>query len=238
MNVEQRYIDRPDGSKLRLLVVLPKAPKPSATGVLWLHGGGYALGVPEMDLHYARKIQAVTNSVVVMPDYRLSIEAPYPAALSDAYLALKWFKNNAQQLGVNPQQLFVAGDSAGGGLTAALTLYARDQHEIDVAFQMPLYPMIDDQPTESSKNNDAPVWNTYNNRHAWQLYLGSQYGTGYISQYAAPARAVDYRHLPPTYTFVGTIEPFYDETRKYIANLKKKPVYRPASTFTLVVSTR
>ena len=95
MNVEQRYIDRPDGSKLRLLVVLPKAPKPSATGVLWLHGGGYALGVPEMDLHYARKIQAVTNSVVVMPDYRLSIEAPYPAALSDAYLALKWFKNNA-----------------------------------------------------------------------------------------------------------------------------------------------
>lgn len=162
-----------------------------------------------------------------MPDYRLSIEEPYPAALNDAYLALKWLHDNTDQLGVNPQQLCVVGDSAGGGLTAALTLYARDQHEVNIAFQSPMYPMLDDRPTASSANNDAPVWNTNNNQNAWKLYLGNDYGTHYVSQYAAPARAVDYRNLPPTYTFVGTIEPFYDETLTYIDHLKKAGV--PAS---------
>lgn len=81
--VEQRYITRPDGTRLRLLVVLPQDEASTATAVLWLHGGGYAIEVPELELDYARKIQQAINAVVVMPDYRLSIEAPFPAALND-----------------------------------------------------------------------------------------------------------------------------------------------------------
>ncbi|WP_202813290.1 alpha/beta hydrolase [Lacticaseibacillus camelliae] len=220
MNVTEHWAQRPDGSRLRIIVAQPMQPKPLATGVLWLHGGGYAMEIPEIDLSYARHVQAVSNAVVVMPDYRLSTEAPYPAALDDAYLALRWMNDHHAALGINPEQLFVAGESAGGGLTAALTLYARDQGEIPIAFQMPLYPMLDDRPTASSAENDAPIWNTKSNANAWRLYLGAAYRTDHVSPYAAPARATDYRNLPPTYTFVGTIEPFYQETLTYIKHLQ------------------
>ncbi|WP_010490201.1 alpha/beta hydrolase [Lacticaseibacillus zeae] len=224
LNVKQVFIQRPDNSKMRILIVSPVSPKPLATGVLWLHGGGYAVGLPETDLHYARKIQNISNSVVVMPDYRRSTEAPFPAALADAYLTLVWLKEHATALGVNPLQLFVGGESAGGGLTAALTLYARDQNQIKIAFQMPLYPMLDDQPTPSSLHNDAPVWDERSNVNAWKLYLGNDYGHENVSEYAAPARAKSYENLPPTYTFIGTIEPFYQETLTYIFALRKAGV--------------
>lgn len=220
MQVDEHLTPRPDGSQLRIVVARSLRPQPFATGVLWLHGGGYAMEIPEMDLSYARKVQVVSNSVVVMPDYRLTTDAPYPAALDDAYLALKWMLDNCESLGINPQQLVVAGESAGGGLTAALTLYARDKGEIPIAFQMPLYPMLDDRPTTSSADNDAPVWNSASNRNAWQMYLGADYRTDKVPPYAAPARATDYSNLPPTYTFVGDIEPFYQETLTYIENLQ------------------
>ena len=112
----------------------------------------------------------------------------------------------------------VGGVSAGGGLTAALCMYARDKGEVNVSYQMPLYPMLDDRETESSKNNTAPIWNTKKNRKAWKLYLGE---LEEAPVYAAPARQTDYTNLPPAYTFVGDIEPFKDETITFIDNLKK-----------------
>lgn len=220
LNVEQTVIPRPDGSPLRLVVARPQTPKPLATGVLWLHGGGYLVGLPESDFSFMRDILAATNAVIVAPDYRRSSTAPFPAALNDAYLALQWLHGSAAALGVNPNQLFVGGESAGGGLAAALSFYARDQHEIPIAFQTPLYPMLDDRPTASSRDNDAPIWDTVNNQAAWQKYLGDLYGTADISPYAAPARATSFAGLPPTYSYVGSIEPFYAETLTYIKNLR------------------
>ena len=118
----------------------------------------------------------------------------------------------------------VGGESAGGGLTTALSLYARDKGEVNIAFQMPLYPMIDDRMiTESARNNNAPVWNSNLNERAWKLYLGELYGKD-VPMYAAAARATDYKNLPPTVTFVGDLEPFRDETIEYVENLKKAGV--------------
>ena len=114
----------------------------------------------------------------------------------------------------------VGGESAGGGLTAALCMYARDKGEINIAYQMPLYPMIDNEDTESSKDNHAPIWNTKKNHSAWKLYLRGLEGEE-VPAYAAPARQTDYSNLPPAYTFVGDIEPFYCETLTYIENLQK-----------------
>lgn len=222
MRVEQRFIPRVNGDKMRILACYPKTVKPNATGVLWIHGGGYALGIPEQDLGYAKKIVDSTNSVVVLPDYTRSVDKPYPAALEDCYAALLWLKNNSRDLGVNENKLFVAGESAGGGLTAALSLYARDKKEVNIAFQMPLYPMLDCRMTSNSmKDNDAPVWDTAANETAWKLYLGDLYGKGDIPCYASPSLADRYVGLPPAYTFVGDIEPFYDETLEYIENLKR-----------------
>ncbi len=133
-------------------------------------------------------------------------------------------KNHAEELGIRPDQLMVGGESAGGGLTAALCLYARDKDEVKISFQMPLYPMIDDRMiTESAKENNAPVLNSRMNELAWKLYLGELFGKD-VPYYAAPARATDYRNLPPAVTFVGDLEPFRDETIQYVENLRKAGV--------------
>jgi acetyl esterase/lipase len=204
-----RWATRRDGSPLRLLVVRPAVPREGVAGVLWIHGGGYAIGTPERSLATARRLVAAANCVVVLPDHRLSPEAPYPAALHDCYDALLWLRDHAGELGVADDQLVVGGESAGGGLTAAVTLLARDRGEVAVAVQVPLYPMIDDRPTASSRANATPVWNTNNDDTAWDLYLGDLRG-GDVPAYAAPARATDLAGLPPTLTSVGDVEPFHD----------------------------
>ena len=139
--------------------------------MLWIHGGGYAIGTPEQSRATARRLVAATDCVVALPDYRLSTQAPCPAALHDRYDALLWLRDHADELGIASDQLVVGGDSAGGGLTAAVTLLARDRGEVAVAFQVPLYPMIDDRPTASSCDDDAPVWNTAIDEAAWDLHL-------------------------------------------------------------------
>lgn len=221
----KEWIPRKDGSKMRICIFKPLTPKENVPGVLWLHGGGYALGVPEQGAAMAKRLIDASDCVVIAPDYRLSVEAPYPAALEDSYDALLWMKNHAKELGIRDNQLIVGGDSAGGGLTAALTLYARDKGEVSVAFQMPLYPMLDDRMTsESAKDNNAPVWNSKSNYNGWKLYLGKLFGTQDVPCYAAPARAENYSNLPPTATFVGELEAFRDETIQYVENLRKAGV--------------
>jgi hypothetical protein len=92
-----------------------------------------------------------------------------------------------------------------------------------VAFQMPLYPMIDDRGTASSRDNATPVWNTTTDNAAWDLYLGHLRG-GDEPAYAAPARAADLAGLPPTLTFVGDIEPFHDEVVDWCQRLQSAGV--------------
>lgn len=217
---EQIKIPRADGSELRLCVYSPRKREGKMPGLLWIHGGGYAMGIPEQDHGFVRSFVGATGCVMVVPDYKKSLYAPFPAALEDCYLALLWLKENGKKYGMRRDKIFVGGNSAGGGMTAALTLYARDRGEVNIAFQMPLYPMLDDRPTETSKNNDAPVWNTKSNIAAWKLYLGGDYGTDRVSKYAAPARETDFSGLPPTLTFIGSIDPFLAETKSYVEALR------------------
>ncbi|WP_218025196.1 alpha/beta hydrolase [Nocardia jejuensis] len=221
MRVRRFRIERGDGTRLRILVYSPRQPVSDATGVLWLHGGGYFLGRPEQDVAVYRRMVRETGCVILAPDYRRSVDEPYPAALDDCYTALIWMRDNASGLGLRLDQLVVAGESAGGGLTAALTLLARDRGEVNIAFQMPIYPMIDDRVcTASSRDNDAPLLDTATLVAAWKMYLRDLHGTQRVPIYAAPARAVDLRGLPPTFTYVGELEPFRDETLAYVDGLR------------------
>lgn len=225
INYKQEFIKRDDGSNLRVCIYTPKVRKENVPGLLWIHGGGYGLGIPEQDFIFIRDFVEASGCVVVAPDYTNSMTAPYPAALNDCYLALKWLKDNGKRYGMRSDQIFVGGDSAGGGLCAAVSLLARDRGDVNIAFQMPLYPMIDDRMiTPSSQNNNAPIWNSKSNELGWKLYLDDLYGTDRVPKYAAPARETDYRDLPPTLTYVGDIEPFTDETVEYVNNLRKAGV--------------
>ena len=214
---EEKAIVRSDGSILRILVVrCEDGEEENATGLLWLHDGGFAYGVPEQESLLVDMFCGDGSCVAVLPDYTKSIEAPYPAALEDCYRVLLWMKNN-------PDQIFVGGSGSGGGLTAALCLRARDMKDVHIAFQMPISPMLDDRmESESAKENNAPVWDSRKNRAAWDLYLRDM--TEEIPVYAAPGRETDLSGMPPACSIVGDLEPVKDETVLYFARMKKEDV--------------
>ena len=209
---------------MQLLILSPKyKPTQKRPGVLWIHGGGYIVGMPGMvHMSRARDLVCKYGAIVVSPSYRLAGRAPYPAALEDCHCALMYLNEHADELGVRDDQIMVGGESAGGGLAAALCMYEKDIGGVNIAFQMPLYPMIDDRDTATSRDNHAPVWNTRRNHFAWKRYLRGLDGD--VPAYAAPARRSDYSGLPPAYTFVSTAEPFYAETMAFIDNLRRAGV--------------
>ncbi len=209
-----------EGRKRSVIVMSPGQRTKDAPGVLWIHGGGYISGLKEM-VYMSRAVDLVKKygAVVVSPSYTLSPFKPYPAAINDCYEALLWMKDNAEALGIRKDQIMVGGESAGGGLCAALCMMARDKGEVKVAYQMPLYPMLDNFDTESSKNNHGRMWNTRLNHLGWRLYLRKD-AKKEVSPYASPSRQTDYKGLPPCYTFVSDGEPFYCETLKFVEDLK------------------
>ncbi|MDD4011284.1 MAG: alpha/beta hydrolase [Sphaerochaetaceae bacterium] len=203
---------------LRLCIFSPKHPVSPGPGVLWIHGGGYAMGVPEQEA-YIYELFTSLGCTVVAPDYTLSTKAPYPRAIDDCFSALKWMRDNAAGLNIRADQLFVAGASAGGGLAAALCIKARSL--IPIAFQIPLYPMLDDR---NDRPNDAPVWNSRSNKVAWDMYLGKGHESRPLSPEASPSRLKDFSGLPPALTFIGDIEPFCQETVDYFDRLEQAGV--------------
>lgn len=225
LKYEQIFLNRGDGSRLRICVYSPLEKKENVPGLLWMHGGGYSFGIPEQDDFYIKRFVERSGCVVVSPDYRLSIDTPYPAALIDCYRALLWLKKYGHKYGMRDDQIMIGGTSAGGGLALAVSLYARDRKKVSIAFQMPIYPMIDDRTiTESSVGNDDPLWNMHSNKIGWKLYLGELYGMTEIPYYAAPGRTDEVWGLPPTLSYVGSLDPFRDETIRFIKNLKKNEI--------------
>lgn len=193
-------------------------------GVLWLHGGGFVMGGPTMiAMTIARKILNTLNCVMVVPDYTLAWKAPYPAAIDDCWATLLWMKEHTSELGITAPKFVVAGESAGGGLTAGLTLYARDHGFEDIGLQLPLYPMIDCLPTETNVDNDAPNWDSVANDLAWRMYLGEEPSED-VEPYASPSRETNYEGLPRTITLVGSVEPFNAEVKTYVENLRNAGV--------------
>ena len=138
--------------------------------VLWIHGGGFVLGGPNMmPMTFAKKLLDTFNCILLMPDYSLTWKAPHPAQIEECWASLLWLRDHANDYGVTKEKLIVGGESAGGGLTAALCLYARDHGSRDIGLQIPLYPMLDCLPTKTNCDNDAPVWNSVANDIAWAL---------------------------------------------------------------------
>ena len=217
--------------RIRIIRTAGEPPEKSP-GVLWIHGGGYQSG-SSRDVYVTRALSLAVKfgAVVVSPDYRLSRKHPYPAGLHDCYAALLYMKEHAEELGIRDDQIMVGGESAGGGMAAALCMLAKDIGSVNIAFQMPLYPMLDDRDTETSRDNHAPNWNTKRNHKAWKRYLRDAWGTDLVSPYAAPARREDVSGLPPCYTYVGAIEPFCRETVDYVERLKQAGIEAEADVY-------
>lgn len=189
--------------------------------LLYIHGGGMVLGSVEQSDALAQRLSAAAGCLVASVEYRLAPEHPFPAPLEDCYAALRWLRARAGDLGVDPARIAVGGGSAGGGLAAGLALLARDRGEVPVAFQLLIYPMIDDRNDTPASHaiTDPRVWSRDKNLRGWRAYLGAAPGDDGISPYAAPARATDLAGLPPAYIMVGTLDLFVDEDIAYAQRL-------------------
>ncbi|WP_435549486.1 alpha/beta hydrolase [Desulfobacterium sp. N47] len=120
VSASEHFITGPDGnSNLRLKIYQPKVREQILPGVLFIHGGGFIIGSPEVEEALCYRYAGEINCVVVSPDYRLAPENPFPAGLEDCYAALKWFSQSSSELKVDASRIAVPGGSAGGGLTAS-----------------------------------------------------------------------------------------------------------------------
>ena len=189
-------------------------------GFLWIHGGGYVVGDLELDDPLCRQLTLAGECVVVSVNYRLAPEHPYPIPLEDCYVALKWMAAQ-DELQIDQFRICVGGASAGGGLSAALALLARDRGEIKLAWQLLLYPMIDDRNTElpSETVPNTLVWTRESNYWGWRAYLGHDPGTKDVESYASPARVENLEGVAPAFIGTGDLDLFAEESFYYAAKL-------------------
>ena len=214
------FIPQDNAPDVRCLLYIPDdRTEASGPGYLHIHGGGYIIGSPEgsdtQNLLLAYEIGAVIISV----DYRLAPENPIPAPLDDCYAALGWFHENSEELGIDRARIGIGGESAGGGLAAALAIKARDEGKYQVCWQSLTYPMLDDR-TGDDKNPGDPlvgefVWTREFNQYAWNSYLAD----AKREAPQAPGRLEDFKGLPPTWMFTASLDLFRDENIDYAQRL-------------------
>lgn len=218
VTVEDHMAPGPEGAPDVMVRTYRPASLPTgAPALYWIHGGGMVLGSVEMNDPYCAGIADELNVLVASVEYRLAPEHPFPAPIEDCYAGLRWFASSADELGVDRSRIAIGGGSAGGGLAAGLALVARDRAEVDVCFQMLVYPMLDDRNATRSSHaiTDSRVWNRAANLAGWDAYLSGNAGGDDVSPYAAPSRADDLTGLPPAYINVGTLDLFLDEDIAY-----------------------
>ena len=220
--VTQRDIPVRGGAPNVSAFVINAKPGTARPAILHTHGGGYVFGDAASEVASRQDLAADLDCVVVTVDYRLAPEARYGASIEENYAALKWLFDNAAMLGVDRSRIAVMGESAGGGHAALLALTARDRREVPLAFQLLVYPMLDDR-TGSSRmpppHRGRIGWSAADNRFGWRALLGQAPGTGTVPAAAVPARARTLAGLPPTFIGVGSIDLFVDEDIDYARRL-------------------
>jgi acetyl esterase/lipase len=224
---------------IRCLLFTPTRRRPAAA-LLHIHGGGFVMGSPEMDV--ARNIELVraTGCVILSVDYRLAPEHPHPAALEDCHAALVWFAAQSEALGIPPRRLGVIGESAGGGLAASLALLARERATAELACQVLIYPMLV-PPAQSldASLSDARtgryIWTRASNSYCWSAFLGGAGGgvnpadaagtagnastAGSAGSPKIAGLASNFVGLPPTFIAVGELDLFVHDSLAYTSKL-------------------
>jgi triacylglycerol lipase len=227
VDVEERTLTTVHGHDIGIAIYTPREPSESHPAVLHIHGGGYVLGSVRMNDISNRMLAVAARCVIASVDYRLAPETLHPGPIEDCYAALKWLYTNADALGVDRTRIAVSGESAGGGLAAALALLARDRGEVPLLFQRLIYPMIDDRTAVQTDPHPFAgefLWTASANHFGWSSLLGREPGGAEVSHYAAAARAVDLAGLPAAYISVGALDLFLEENLEYARRLMRAGV--------------
>ncbi len=212
-----------DGIRMR---ILRPAGRPAQGLMMWIHGGGLIVGRPsDNDGRCADMVRAL-GVAIVLPYYRLAPEHPFPAGLDDCIHVWDWLQVNHGRTGVPSPTAAIGGESAGGGLAAAVSQKLRDRGGQQPVCQNLVYPMLDDR-TAARRQLDKDrhlVWNNRSNCTGWSSYLGNAPGAASTLPYSVPARCADLAGLPPAWIGVGDQDLFWEEDREYARRLNEAGV--------------
>jgi acetyl esterase len=200
------------------------APEHDAPALLWFHGGGMIMGTLDSFDLLAREVADSTRAVVINVGYRLAPEYRYPVAHNEAYAALQWLHDSAHDLGVDPNRIGVGGDSAGGGLAAAIALRARNESGPRIAQQVLVYPGLErrcDRPS-MLRFGDSPFLRADDIDWMKSLYLGDDPAAD--DEYGTPVLAEDLTTLPPAVVICGYADPLRDGVEDYGRRLQEAGV--------------
>ncbi|MFN4354275.1 alpha/beta hydrolase [Parvibaculum sp.] len=222
--VEDRAIPGPAGD-ISVRIYTPVAAGGTGPALVYYHGGGWVIGDLETHDALCRTLANEAGLKVIAVDYRLAPEHPFPAAIDDAYAATKWVEANASEIGIDPNRIAVAGDSAGGNLAAAVSLRSKAEKGPHIAFQLLIYPVTDAPRTTQSYKDFAAghMLEAEGMDWFWNHYVLSA-GTDPKHPYAAPLHAESLTGLPPAYVVTAGFDVLRDEGKAYAEALKKAGV--------------
>jgi len=222
-SVEDREIPGPHGTiPIRIYTAEGTGKRPI---IVYYHGGGWVIGSINTHDNVTRYLANASGAIVVSVDYRLAPENPFPAGADDAYAALEWVSENAESLGGDPARIAVAGDSAGGNLSAVVSLRARDRNGPKVLCQGLIYPAtnLSALDTQSHKDFSEGFFLT-NEALEW---FRSQYVPKpevRTDPYVSPLLAKDHSNLPPAVVITAQFDPLRDEGEAYAEKLEQAGV--------------
>lgn len=211
----------PSGHRVPVRIYTPAGAEGPLPLIVQIHGGGYVMGSHLLSHLANLETSAAVQAVIVAVDYRLAPETMAPGSVEDCYAALSWAVHEAQTLGVDSQRVAVRGESAGGGLAAALCQLARDRGGPAILHQNLIYPMLDDRTCLSQQPDHlgAFVWTPQANAFGWQALLGVAPGSAEVPAYSAAARATSLKSLPSAFIAVGALDLFVNEDMEYARRL-------------------
>jgi acetyl esterase len=217
--IEEMKIPGPRG-EIPIRVYWPSQSGP-LPAVVFYHGGGWVIGSPDTSDNLSRMLSNKVSAVVVSVDYRLAPEHRFPAAVDDCYAALEWVSRNSGRLNVDASRIAVGGSSAGGNLTAAVALMARDRAGPRLAYQVLIYPATNlFELTTPSHRHFADGYGLTREHVEFfrDAYLPE--ASDRKNPYASPLLAESLENLPPAILVTAGFDVLKDEGIAYVERLE------------------
>ena len=212
------------GPDIAVYLYRPETTDPRAGAILHIHGGGMVMGSAQQIQAVPAMLAAAAGVPVASVEYRLAPEHPFPAPQEDCHSALSWLAGQAETYGFDAGRIVVAGESAGGGLAAALAIMARDLGGPAIAGQLLTYPMLDHRTGSDACPYKNPttgefIWTRPSNRFGWGALQGDYQADDARRGWFSPSLADDLSKLPPAYIATGSLDLFFDENLDYARRL-------------------
>ena len=223
---EDRSVGGPRGA-VPIRIYWPVRKEDLAPVVCFMHGGGFALGDLESHDAICRRLCNMSRAIFISIDYRRPPENPFPAAPEDCFAAVKWAAEYARSLGGDPSRLAVMGDSAGGNLSAAVCLMARDRGGPAIAYQVLCYPCVHLDPrfeTPSRKWLGGGEYFLSSGDMRWIAGMYLKTHEDALNPYASPILAESFKDLPATLIITSGYDMLRDEGEDYCNLLKSAGV--------------